>query len=190
MAKVIRGSAGKMLRREEILDRYGTNLATLIIKSLGVDPTARIIHIGSPGAVQLIEAFAPALTTGEITVVVFTYDELEEARAALAGLGNVAVINELDDLDPDELPYDVLTCIIPYQMRRDDIDELLARGLRLVRPQGQIVLAGDRQQGFDRYVTWLQQSTGGASPLSHNGQLRIVTAPRPERGGTLRPSTA
>ena len=186
MAKVVRGSAGRLQRREEMLEHYGNSLATLMIKQVRPSPGDRIMHLGSPGAIAVAEALAPALDPGELVVVVYTYDETEEARAALAGLGNVEVISDLEDLDPDEPPYDIITCIVPYHLRKDDVDSLISAALRLMSPDGIMYLAGDKQQGFERNVALVRAEGSEVTPLVQSGQLRMVTATRPGPGGGLR----
>ena len=192
MAKVVRGRAGRMQRREATLERYGAELATMLAKQLNPQPGARVMHLGGPGAITLAEAIAPALATGELVVVVYTYDEMEEARAALAGLGNVEVINDLDDLDPDEPLYDLVTCIVPYNLGRDYVEELLEAGLRLLDRQGTLVLAGDRRQGLERQLHFLAATGSQVTPLAQNGDFKVVSATRPGPGGGLRrrPGTA
>ncbi len=190
MAKVVRGRAGRLQRREELLQRYSEALAPMLLKQLKPAPGARMMHLASPGAVEVAQALAPRLETGELVVVVYTYDEMEEVRAALAGLGNVEVINEIDDLDPDEPPYDLITCIVPYYLGHEYVEELLAAGLRLLAPEGLLVVAGDRQQGFERQLASLQAAGSQVTPLAQNGQLRVVSATKPGPGGGLRRKSA
>ena len=192
MAKPVRGRAGRQQRREETLERYGAELAAMIIKQIEPPPGARMMHLGSPGAIALADAVAPFLAHGELVVVAYTYDEMEEIRAALAGVGNVEVINEIDDIDPDEPPYDLITCIVPYHLGRDYVEELLAAGLQLLDMQGTMVLGGDRQQGFERDLQFLGAKGSQVTPLVQNGNLRVVAATKPGRGGGLRyrPETA
>ena len=185
MAKVIRGTAGRMRQREEQLEEYGSSLASLLIKQVKITPGARVMHLGSPGAITVARAIAPALETGELVVVVYTYDETEDARAALAGLGNVEVIDSIDDVDPDEPPYDLLTCIIPFQHRRDYVDQLFAAGMRLLARGGTLILAGDRQQGLERHLAELRARGSEVTPLSSNGQFRVLGVTKPGPGGGL-----
>lgn len=183
MPKPIHGSAGRLRQREEQREQYGVRLATMLIQQARYTPTARVLHLGSPGAIQFVQDVAPQLYNGELLLIVYTYDELEEARAALAGLGNVQVINEINDIDPDEPPFDLVTCIIPYQMRRPDIELLLDAGLRLLASTGTFYLAGDRHHDWERTTDWLTAQGMELTPLIQNGQFRIATAGKPVRGG-------
>lgn len=158
----------------------------MLLKQLKLASGARVMHLGSPGAVVVAQTLAPALETGDLLIVVYSYDEMEEARAALAGFGNVEVINDIEDLDPDEPPFDTVTCIAPYQQGRDYVAELLATGLRLLTDEGTLLLAGDRQQGFERYVEALGAAGSRVTPLVQNGQYRVVAAAKPVEGGGLR----
>lgn len=189
MPKIVRGRAGRQQRREESLTHYNTELAAMLLKQLRISPAARIVHLGAPGAITVAEAIAPGLETGELLVVVYSYDELEEARASLAGIGNVEVINDFDDLDPDEPPFDVVTCIVPYYLGRDYVAELLRTGLNLMAREGTLFLAGDRQQGFERQIEFLGSIGSRVTPLVQNGQYRVISAAKPTGGGGLRRRT-
>jgi hypothetical protein len=189
MAKVVRGRAGRERRREDLLETYAAALAPMLVKQVRPAPSARMMHLGSPGAVHLAEHFAPLLETGELVVMVYTYDEMEEARAALAGLGNVLVINEIEDIDPDEPPYDLMTSIVPYHLGRDYVDDLLLGGLRLLAADGLLYLAGDKQHGFERTLEVLAAAGSRITPVVQVGTMRIVTASKPGPGGGLRRTT-
>jgi hypothetical protein len=186
MAKVVRGRAGREQRREDQLDTYAAALTPMLVKQVRAAPDVRMMHLGSPGAVQIAETFAPVVATGEIIVMVYTYDEMEEARAALAGLGNVQVINEIEDLDPDEPPYNLMTSIVPYHLGRDYVDDLLVNAVRFLAPDGLLYLAGDRQHGFDRNLEHLAAVGSRITPVVQVGTMRIVTAAKPGPGGGLR----
>jgi 16S rRNA G1207 methylase RsmC len=188
MAKLITGRAGRQQKREERLEKYTAALLPLLLKQLKIDPATRVLHLGSPGAAAIVEAIAPHLTSGEMLVVVYSYDEMEDTRAALAGLGNVEVVNELDDIDPDEPPFNLVTCIAPYQHGRDYVDELLAASLELLAPSGVLVLGGDRQQGLERNLETLAANGSGLTRLAQNGQYQVVSATKPVRGGLRRRS--
>src|SRR5919199_6792649 len=152
MAKLVTGRAGRQQRREERLEQYAAELAPLLLKQLKLTPNARVMHLGSPGAIAIGQALAPTFESSELLIVVYSYDEMEDARAALAGLGNVEVINDIEDLDPDEPPFDTVTCIAPYQHGRDYVQGLLEVGLRLLSPGGLLFLGGDRQQGLEQHL--------------------------------------
>ncbi len=186
MAKITTGRAGRQQRREERLEQYAAELAPLLLKQLKLAPDARVMHLGSPGAIAIGQALAPTFDSGELLIVVYSYDEMEDARAALAGLGNVEVINEIEDLDPDEPPLDIVTCIVPYHQGREYVDELLLFGLRMLSPNGQLVVAGDRQQGFERALETLGGAGSRVTPLVQNGPYRVVSASKPGPGGGLR----
>jgi hypothetical protein len=190
MPKVIRGRAGREQRREDLLESYTAALAPMLVKQLRVAPDARMMHLGSPGAVLIAETFAPALETGELVVVVYSYDEMEETRAALAGLGNAEVINEIEDVDPDEPPYNVMTSIVPYHLGYNYVNDLLASGLRLLTSDGLLYLAGDRQHGFERHLEHLAGVGSRITPVVQVGTLRIVTASKPGPRGGLRRSSS
>ena len=187
MAKVVTGRAGRERRREERFEQYAIDVAPMLLRQLKLTPEARIMHLGSPGATAIAEAIAPNLVGGELLIVVYTYDEMEDLRAALAGLGNVEVINEIEDVDPDEPPFDVITSIVPYQHGRDYVDDLLASGLRLLSPSGTLFLAGDRQQGFERHIEALGAAGSRVKTLVQNMHYRVVAASKPTGGGGLRP---
>ena len=186
MPKIIRGSAGAIQRREEIMERYGTSLATMLLKQIKHPANDRLMHLGTPGAITFAQGIAPLLASGELVVVVFTYDDMEEARAALAGLGNVHVINELEDLDPDDPLYDIITCTVPYYQGHEYTQKLLETGLRLLSPTGTLYIAGDRQQEFDRDTSYLRGLGSTLTQVAQEGQLRIMSATKPLRGGGLR----
>jgi hypothetical protein len=186
MPKIVRGRAGRQQRREETLERYGAELAPILLKQVRIPEGARVMHLGSPGAAQVSEAIAHMLVSGELVVVVYTYDEMEELRAALAGLGNVQVINEIDDLDPDEPLYDVITCVVPFHQGQGYVEELLDSAFKLMNRDGTLYLAGDRQQGFERVVEWLGSVGSRVTPQVQIGQMRVVTATKPGPGGGLR----
>jgi 16S rRNA G1207 methylase RsmC len=186
MPKMVRGSAGRIQRREEIMERYGANLAMMLLKQLKQPGDGRMMHLGTPGAIAFAQGVAPLLETGELVVVVFSYDDMEDARAALAGLGNVEVINELDDLDPDEPSYDTITCTVPYNRGHEYTARLLETALRLLSPTGTLLVGGDRQQDFERDIGFLRESGSTVTQVAQEGQLRLVSATKPTRGGGLR----
>jgi hypothetical protein len=158
----------------------------MLIKQVRPGPDVRMMHLGHPGAVQIAETYAPVLETGELVVVVYTYDEMEETRAALAGLGNVEVINEIEDLDPDDPPYAIMTAIVPYHLGRAYVDKLLLNGVRLLAADGLLYIAGDRQQGFERHLEILAAAGSRITPVVQVGTMRVVTASRPGPSGGLR----
>ncbi len=182
MPKAATGRAGRERKREERLEQYVGALAPMLFKQLKYTPESRILLLGSPGVAQLAETLAHTLTTGEILVVVYTYDEMEETRAALAGLGNVEVINEIKDLDPDEPPFDIAASIVPYYQGREHVDDLLAAGLQLLAPGGTLIIGGDRQQGFERTVEALGSIGSRVTPLVQSGQYRVVAATKAKTG--------
>lgn len=176
MPKVTTGRAGRQRRREERLDEYVATLTPMVLKQIRFVPESRILLLGSPGIVPLAETLAHALTTGEILIVVYTYDEMEETRAALAGIGNVEIVNEIDDIDPEEPRFDVGASIVPYQHGRAFVDELLVAGLRLLADGSTLYIAGDRQQGFERTVEVLRNAGSTVTPVVQNGQYRLAAA--------------
>ncbi|HEY0735380.1 MAG TPA: class I SAM-dependent methyltransferase [Herpetosiphonaceae bacterium] len=176
MSKVTRGRAGRMIKRSEILTEYGSTLAQMMQAQVRPDPGNRVLHLGSPGAAQLAEQIAPRLDTGELVICVYTYDELEELRASLAGIGNVHVINDIDDLDEDEAPFDIVSCIAPFQYGRDSVIELVEQGVARLAKTGTFFLGGDKQHEFDRYVEALSSSIRDVQQLVSRGQYRIVSA--------------
>ena len=176
MPKVVRGRAGRMNKRNEILEEYSATLAQMMQAQVRPDPAARMLHLGSPGAAQVAEYFAPRLASGEIVVCVYTFDELEDTRAALAGLGNVHSINDLDDLDEDEPPFDIVTCIAPYHLGRDIVIGLIEQGIARLTDTGTFYLGGDKQREFDRYSEALGSLVRGTQQIAAKGQYRIVSA--------------
>jgi 16S rRNA G1207 methylase RsmC len=174
MAKIVRGRAGRLNKRNEILEAYGETLARMIQGPIRAQPSDRVLHLGSPGATQVAEQLAPRLETGELVLCVYTYDELEDARAALAGVGNVLVINDLADLDEDEPPFDIVSCIAPYHLGRDTVIEQIEHGLARLAPDGAFYLAGDKQHEFDRYVEALSALAREVKEIASNGQYRVV----------------
>ena len=175
MAKIVRGRAGRLNKRNEILEVYSTTLAQMIQGPIRPHADGRLLHLGSPGAVQVAEYLAPRLETGELVICVYTYDELEDTRAALAGLGNVHVINDLADLDEDEPPFDIVSCIAPYHLGRDTVIEQIEHGVARLSPEGTFYLAGDKQHEFDRYVEALSTLAREVQQLASNGQYRVVS---------------
>lgn len=167
------------------MERYGASLATMLLKQVKQPANGRMMHLGTPGAIAFAQGVAPLLEAGELVVVVFSYDDMEDARAALAGLGNVEVINELDDLDPEEEPYDIITCTVPYNRRHDYTQKLLATALRLLSPGGTLLVGGDRQQDFDRDLGFLRGTGSTVTQVAQEGQLRLMSATKPVRGGGL-----
>ena len=174
MTKPLRGRAGRLNKRTEILDSYGATLAQMIQAPIRPKPGDRLLHLGSPGAAQFAEQIAARLETSELVVCVYTYDELEEMRAALAGVGNVLVINDLDDLDEDEPPFDIVSCIAPYQLGRDTVIEQIEQGMARLAPDGAFYLAGDRQHEFERYVEALSALAHDTQTIATSGQYRVV----------------
>ena len=174
MAKITRGRAGRMEKKAALLDTYGATLAQMLLSHVRPQPSSRVLHIGSPGAVRFAQPLAERLSEGELVVLVYTYDELEDTRAALAGFGNVQIINEFDDLDPDEPPFDVVSCIAPYHLGRDTVRELIAYGLGQLAPSGTFYLGGDKQQELDRYEETLAMYSSNVQQLASNGQYRVV----------------
>ncbi len=183
MSRQLRGRAGRMARKETNLAEYGASLARLLATQLRTQPSDRVLHIGSPGASQLGELLAPRLGMSELVILVYTYDELEDTRAALAGLGNVHVINEIDDLDEDEPPFNVVSCIAPYQFGRDTVLELIEQGLKWLAPDGVFYLAGSKQHDFERYIEALATRAREVDQVARNGHERIVAV----RGQSIRP---
>lgn len=185
MGRYHTGRAGREQRRAEELARYGTALAQMLLNLLRPASSARILHIGSPGAARLAEHLAYRLDSGELVVCVYTFDELEETRAALAGLGNVHVINELDDLDEDEPPFDLVSCIAPYHLGRDTVLHELEQGMARLAEGGTLYLAGDRQHELERYVEHLRRLAHEVSEVAGQGQYRIVAARGRRARGSL-----
>jgi 16S rRNA G1207 methylase RsmC len=177
MAKVTTGRAGREQKRAEILEAYGSTLARMLQSQVRPDAAARVLHIGSPGAAQFAEHLAPKLETGELVICVYTYDEVEDTRAALAGIGNVHVIDDLADLDEDEPLFDVVSCIAPFQLGRDTVIAQIEQGLALLAAGGTLYLAGDRQHEFDRYVEALSALARDVQQIAANGQYRVVSVP-------------
>jgi 16S rRNA G1207 methylase RsmC len=175
MAKVVRGRAGRQQKRSEILEEYGTTLAEMLRSQVRPDAGERVLQIGSPGATQLAEIVAPQIDTGELVVCVYTFDELEDTRAALAGLGNVHVIDDLDDLDDDEPPFDIVVCVAPYHLGRDTVIEQIEQGVARLAADGTLLLAGDKQHEFDRYLDALSSLARNVQQVSARGQYRIVS---------------
>jgi hypothetical protein len=182
MTRVTRGRAGREQRREDELERYGATLAQMLRGQIQPQSSERVLHIGSPGATQLADHVAHRLATGEIVVCVYTFDEMEEARAVLAGLGNVHVINELEDLDEDEPPFDIVSCIAPYNLGRDRVIAYIEEGIARLSPGGTFYLAGDRQHEFDRYLETVRRLAHESREVASNGQFRVVAV----QGGNLR----
>lgn len=176
MAKVTRGRAGREQRREETVAAYGATLAQMLQAHIKPDSGARLLHIGGPGAAQLAGQIAPRFDTGELVICVYTYDELEETRAELAGLGNVHVINELDDLDEDEPPFDIVSCIAPYHLGRATVIDYIEQAVDRLAPTGVLYLAGDRQHELDRYVDALSRRVRDVKEIANNGQYRVFVA--------------
>jgi hypothetical protein len=165
-----------MLKRNEILAEYGTTLVHMLQAQIRPEPGDRMLHLGSPGATQLAEYIAPRLDPGELIVYVYTFDELEDTRAALAGLGTVHVINDLEDLDEDEPPFDIVSCIAPYHLGRDAVIELIEQGVTRLSKTGTLYLGGDKQHEFDRYVEALSAQIREVQQVVTRGQYRIVMA--------------
>lgn len=163
-----------MDKKATILDTYGATLAQMLLSQVRPKAQARVLHLGNAGAVRLAEQLAEQLAEGELVILVHTYDELEDVRAALAGFGNVHVINEFDDLDPDEPPFDIVTCIAPYNLGRDTVRELIAYGVNQLASQGTFFLAGDKQQEMARYEEMLGSYARNMQSLANNGQYRVV----------------
>ncbi|HEX6291735.1 MAG TPA: class I SAM-dependent methyltransferase [Herpetosiphonaceae bacterium] len=176
MPRVVRGRAGRMLKRNEILTEYGSTLARMMQAQIRPDPGTRILHLGSPGATELAEYLAPQLDASELVICVYTFDELEDTRAALAGLGNVHVINDLEDLDEDEPPFDIVSCIAPFHLGRDTVIELIDQGVARLAADGALYLGGDKQHEFDRYVEALGMLIRDPQQIASRGQYRIVAA--------------
>ncbi len=175
MGKVVRGRAGRESKRDEIFEQYSTALAQLLQAQIRINGAERILHLGSPGAAQIGEQLATRLTTGELVICVYTYEELEETRAALAGLGNVHVINDLEDLDEDEPPFDIVSCIAPYHLGRDTVIEQIELGVARLAIDGILYLAGDKQREFDRYAEALSSLARDMQQLASRGQYRVVS---------------
>ncbi len=175
MAKTNRGRAGRENKREEVFTQYGATLAQMLRGQLRLAGTERVLHLGSPGAAQVGELVATQLTTGELVLCVYTFDELEDTRAALAGIGSVHVINDIDDLDEDEPPFDIVSCIAPYHLGRDTVIEQIQAGVDRLAPEGIFILAGDRQHEFDRYAEALSSLARDVQQVVANGQYRIAT---------------
>lgn len=175
MTRVVRGRAGRQQKRSDILETYGATLASMLRSQARPDAEDRVLILGSPGAAQLASDLAPQLAGGEVVVCVYTYDELEDVRAALAGMGNVHVINDLTDLDEDEPPFDIVTCIAPYHLGRDTVLEQIEEGLARLAEGGTLYLAGDKQQEFDRFVEALSAAAREVQQLASKGQYRVVS---------------
>lgn len=175
MGKAVRGRAGREGKRDEIFEQYSSALAHLLQAQMRPNGAERILHLGSPGANQLGEQLAIRLTTGELVICVYTFDELEETRAALAGIGNVHVINDLEDLDEDEPPFDIVSCIAPYHLGRDTVVEQIEIGVARLASTGMFYLAGDKQREFDRYSEALSSLARDVQQIASRGQYRVVS---------------
>ena len=176
MTRATRGRAGREIKRDEIYEAYGAALAQMLRGQMKLDGAERVLHLGSPGATEIAEDIAVRLTTGELVVCVYTFDELEETRAALAGIGSVHVINDFDDLDEDEPPFDLVSCAAPYYLGRDTVIEMIEFGVSQLAPDATFLLAGDRQHEMDRYVDALSTLARDVQQVSNNGQYRVVAA--------------
>lgn len=175
MTKFNRGRAGRETKRAELLTEYGSTLAQMLANQIKPKPDARVLHIGSPGATHFAEIIAPRLVTSDLVICVYTFDELEETRAALAGLGNVHVINDLEDLDEDEPPFDIVSCIAPYPLGREAVIELIEQGVACMALTGTCYVAGDRQHELDRYTEALGRLARTVQQLADRGQYRVVS---------------
>lgn len=188
MPKAIKGRAGRENRRTEQLAEYGATLAPMILSQAKPEPDARVLVLASPGAIDLATALALRLGRGEVVVCVYTFDEVEEARAGLAGLGNVHVIDDIAELDEDEPPFDLVTCIAPYYLGRDAVIALIEEGVRRIAPTGVFFLAGDKQQEFGRYSEALSALADETRQVSERGQYRVLLlrGENVRRGGRVR----
>lgn len=185
MPKPTRGRAGREGRRSEQRDSYGAELAALLGKQLRFQPTFQMLHLGYPGAIALLSEVAGKLTEGELTVLVYSFDELEETQAALSKYSNVQVVNEFEEL-PRYVEYDVITSIVPYHLGQPYIEQLLRMGLARLKSTGVFMLGGDRQHEFERYLTVLQSLASPIATVATNGSLRVVQVEAgARRRGTL-----
>jgi 16S rRNA G1207 methylase RsmC len=175
MAKTMKGRAGRENKRDEIFEEYGIALSQLLTAQIRLHGNERVLHIGSAGATLVANQLAARLATGELIVYVYTFDELEDTRAALAGIGNVHVINDVDDIDEDEPPFDVVSCIPSYHLGRDTAIEQLEFGISRLAGEGTLYIAGDKQREFDRFAEALSSVARDVQQIAAKGQYRVVS---------------
>lgn len=173
MAKLVRGRAGREDRKSDQRDTYGSDLALLLAKNVRPQPTAHLLHLGAPGLIPLVSDLAPRMQAGKITALVYSYDELAAAQAALAPYPNVQIINEWDEL-PLDTTYNLATSIIPYYLGDDYIQQIFVTAFEQLKSSGLLVVGTDRRHDGEHYITLLSSIASPVTTLATSAHLRIV----------------
>jgi len=153
--ETVRGFELRLATQAGVFAHRGVDPGTrLLIESMRVSPTARVLDLGCGyGVVGIIAArLAPR---GQVTLVDsdIRATRLAERNLALNGVANAQVVlgDGVHDL-PKGARFDVVASNPPTHTGREVLDELVAGAYRVLRPRGQLYLVVNRLLSLRREV--------------------------------------
>jgi len=153
--ETVRGFELRLATQAGVFAHRGIDPGTrLLIESMRVSPTARVLDLGCGyGVVGIVAAkLAPR---GPVTLVDsdIRATRLAERNLALNGVANAQVVlgDGVHDL-PKGARFDVVASNPPTHSGRDVLDELVAGAYRVLRPRGQLYLVVNRLLSLRREV--------------------------------------
>ena len=153
--ETVRGFELRLATQAGVFAHRGIDPGTrLLIESMRVSPTARVLDLGCGyGVVGIIAArLAPR---GQVTLVDsdIRATRLAERNLALNGVANAQVVlgDGVHDL-PKGARFDVVASNPPTHSGRDVLDELVAGAYKVLRPRGQLYLVVNRLLSLRREV--------------------------------------
>jgi len=153
--ETVRGFELRLATQAGVFAHRGIDPGTrLLIESMRVSPTARVLDLGCGyGVVGIVAAkLAPR---GQVTLVDsdIRATRLAERNLALNGVANAQVVlgDGVHDL-PKGARFDVVASNPPTHSGRDVLDELVAGAYRVLRPRGQLYLVVNRLLSLRREV--------------------------------------
>lgn len=157
------GETANIQRRlAETSDLYRRRLA--VLNAMSLRPGEHVLEVGCGGGLLLPVMAAAVGSTGRVTGIDVSTDQIDAARKACAGLAVVeAAIVDVNDLPYADASFDVIACIQVIEYLEDPAHAL--RELRRVcRPNGRIVVFA---------TNWDTMFWNGPDP---DQTLRIATA--------------
>ena len=153
--ETVRGFELRLATQAGVFAHRGIDPGTrLLIESMRVSPTARVLDLGCGyGVVGIVAAkLAPR---GQVTLVDsdIRATRLAERNLALNGVANAQVVlgDGVHDL-PKGARFDVVASNPPTHTGREVLDELVAGAYRVLRPRGQLYLVVNRLLSLRREV--------------------------------------
>ena len=153
--ETVRGFELRLATQAGVFAHRGIDPGTrLLIESMRVSPTARVLDLGCGyGVVGIVAAkLAPR---GQVTLVDsdIRATRLAERNLALNGVANAQVVlgDGVHDL-PKGARFDVVASNPPTHSGREVLEELVAGAYKVLRPRGQLYLVVNRLLSLRREV--------------------------------------